>query len=132
MKKIISLALSLVLTGALFAGCGCTNTGKNETTTPTGAPTSAPTTLPTTMPTTAPTTQNTQPSMEESTPTGNGAMEDESTGPESTREAEGRARSITPGSRSNSGANGGSGSSGGMTGGMGGNSGMAGAGGGIG
>ncbi len=95
MKKIFSLAMCLVLTGVLLVGCGCTNTGKNETSTPTGA--TQPTSLPTTIPTTAPATQSTQPSMEETTDTGNGALEDASTGPiESTREAEGRARGVTP------------------------------------
>ena len=61
MKKIIILALTLVLTAALFAGCGCTNTGAGNASTPTGMTETMPT-IATTEPTTRPTTRPTQPS----------------------------------------------------------------------
>lgn len=102
MKRILTIALTLVLTAAMFTGCGCTNTGKGEASTPTSLPTTMPT-MPSTQPSTAPTTQATIPTMEETTPTGNGAMEDETTGvtgstdaTESTSVAEGRARGVMP------------------------------------
>ncbi len=76
MKTFLTLALALVLTAGLLIGCGCTNTGKDETTTPTGM-TTAPTTMPTAAPTTMPTTQ---PATEEPSSTGNGMLEDETTG----------------------------------------------------
>ena len=99
MKKIWTLALTLVLTAALFTGCGCTNSNKGSTTTPTSLPTTMPT-MPPTVPSTAPTTQATIPTMEETTPTGNGMLEDETgTAPgatESTSVAEGRARRAVP------------------------------------
>ena len=98
MKKLLILALTLVLTAAVFTGCGCTNSNKDAMTTPTGMPTTVPT-MPATTPSTAPTTMPTVPSIEETSPTGNGAMEDETTGStgstdttESTSVAEGRAR----------------------------------------
>lgn len=59
MKKLTFLALSLILTTALFTGCGCRNYAMPSTepmTTPTTFPTTAPTTQPTTPPTTRPTT----------------------------------------------------------------------------
>jgi len=108
MKKLCSLVLTLVLTAALFTGCGCTNSNKDSMTTPTGGPTTMPT-IPSTSPSTAPTTQATIPTMEETTPTGNGAMEDETNGStdstgstgstdttESTSVVEGRARRAVP------------------------------------
>ena len=99
MKKICTLVLSLVLTAALFTGCGCTNTRKDSMTTPTIPSTAVPT-LPTTAPSTAPTTVPAVPTLEETTPTSNGAMEDEATGStdatESTSVAEGRARRAVP------------------------------------
>lgn len=110
MKKICILALSLVLTAALFVGCGCTNTEMDDASTPTGMTETMPiatTTPPTTMPTTAPTQPSSQPD------SGNGALEDNPTvTPDSTgasgetaaREetgngggtVEGRARGVVP------------------------------------
>jgi len=96
MKKIWTLALALVLTAALFTGCGCTNSNKGDASTPT----SLPTTMPSTAPSTAPTTQATIPTMEETSPTGNGMLEDEtgtvSDATESTSVVEGRARRAVP------------------------------------
>ena len=64
MKKFCSIALVLVLTVTMLAGCrGTTQTNTSApSTAPTTKPTTAPTSAPTTMPTTAPTTQPTQPS----------------------------------------------------------------------
>jgi len=56
MKKYTILFLALVLTAALFTGCGCRNSQPMNTTAPTTMPTTAPTTAPTTMPATMPTT----------------------------------------------------------------------------
>ena len=99
MKKLWTLALTLVLTAGIFTGCGCTNTNKDSMTTPTAMPTTMPTT-PTPQPATMPTTHPTVPTMEETTPTGNGMLEDDTfgtTGPtESTSVAEGRARRAVP------------------------------------
>lgn len=94
MKKFWTLILTLVLTAALFTGCGCTNTERDDASTPTGMTQPMQTTQ-ATQPSTAPATQATRPSMEETTPTGNGAMEDAPTGStEGTDGAvEGRARS---------------------------------------
>lgn len=64
MKKFYSIALVLVLTVALLAGCRSNPSGSTSastSSTPT-RPSSAATSAPTTMPTTAPTTQATQPS----------------------------------------------------------------------
>lgn len=61
MKKFCSIALVLVLTVALLAGCRSNPTGNTSAPTTT-APTTRATTAPTTRPTTAPTTQATQPS----------------------------------------------------------------------
>ena len=56
MKKLFTIALTLVLTFSL-AACGCeAQKTTPATTAPTKAPTTAPTTTPTTAPTTAPTT----------------------------------------------------------------------------
>ena len=102
MKQIWTLALTLVLTAALFTGCGCTNSNKGNATTPTSLPTTMPTmpTMPSTTPSTAPTTQATIPTMEETSPSGNGMLEDEIGGStnatESTSVAEGRARRAVP------------------------------------
>ena len=77
MKKICILALSIVLTAAMFVGCGCTNSEKDDASTPTGMTETMPTiatTEPTTRPTTAPTQATTQPD------SGNGALEDNATG----------------------------------------------------
>lgn len=78
MKKICCMALTLVLTAALFTGCGCTNRNKGRATTPTELPTTMPT-MPTTEATTVPTTHATTPTHEETTATGNGVLEDETT-----------------------------------------------------
>lgn len=78
MKKYSIFILVLVLTAALFTGCGCTN--RNMNTTPTVLPTNeenwtnAATTAPTTQATTAPTTQPTEPS--QTIDRGNGPLED--------------------------------------------------------
>ena len=64
MKKVFSIALVLVLTVTMLAGCR-SNTPSDtsaSSTAPATKPTTAPTAAPTTMPTTAPTTQPTQPS----------------------------------------------------------------------
>ena len=75
MKKYCILVLALVLTAALFVGCGCTNTTTMETTsTPTSMPTTHATTEPTTEMTTTPTTTATQPS--ETIDNGNGPLPD--------------------------------------------------------
>lgn len=78
MKKICCLALTLVLTAALFTGCGCTNRNMGNATTPTAMPTTMPTIAPTEAPT-VPTTNETRPATEETTDTGNGLLEDETT-----------------------------------------------------
>ena len=79
MKKLFLLALTFVLTAALFTGCGCTNRNKDYETAPTVMPTTLPT-MPTTEATTVPTTRATRPTMEETTGTGNGMLEDNTTG----------------------------------------------------
>lgn len=104
MKKIWILALTLVLTAALFTGCGCTNTKQDDASTPTGMTTPSMTTVPTEAPT-VPTTQATRPTMEETTPTGNGAMEDATGNTTGSTEAtdstlESRVRGAMPGSGS--------------------------------
>lgn len=100
MKKIWTLALTLVLTAALFTGCGCTNTKQDDASTPTGMPTTMPT-MPSTEAITVPTTQPTRPTVVETTPTGNGPMEDETAGTtdstETTGAQERRSRSMMPG-----------------------------------
>ena len=73
MKKICSIALVLVLTVTILAGCRSTKPAETSaptapSTRPTTAPTTAPTTMPTTAPTTAPTTEMTEPSMDELIP----------------------------------------------------------------
>lgn len=77
MKKFTALALILVLTLCLMAGCRRnvpqdTSAPTQTTTAPTTRPTTAPTTQPTTRPTTAPTTQ---PTMEPTTHPTTGATE---------------------------------------------------------
>lgn len=104
MKKYCIFALTLVLTAALFAGCGCTNQNMGNT-----ANTSAPTVLPTTgaasEPTrasseapTVPTTGSVNPSTNATIDNGNGPAE-ESTGNASEGTVEGRARQQNPGIR---------------------------------
>jgi hypothetical protein len=99
MKKLLSLALAIVLTASVFTGCGCTNSNKDSMTTPTAMPTTVPT-MPSTAPATMPTTRPTVPTTEETTATGNGPLEDETTSAtdatESTSVAEGRARRAVP------------------------------------
>ena len=94
MKKYCILALTIVLTAALFTGCGCTNRNSGMTT-PT---TMLPTTEMTTVPTTVPTQPSTEPSgtngTDETQNHGNGPLVDESTIPsESTTETTGQNRS---------------------------------------
>ena len=57
MKKTIAIAMVLVLSLGLMAGCR--SRGNDNTTAPTTRPTTAPTTRPTTAPTTMPTTEPT-------------------------------------------------------------------------
>ena len=97
MKKYLSFIFALVLTAALFTGCGCTGKDAMYTT--------APTTMPTIM-TTTPTTAATQPTTESTRPTvdrGNGPAvdptldtTDNTDGTESTNTAEGNARRMDP------------------------------------
>ena len=80
MKKLVILAMALVLTAALFAACGCTNTGSGNASTPTGMTDPMPT-VATTQPTTRPTIRPTQPSTQtEST----GPMQSDATVPSGT------------------------------------------------
>lgn len=70
MKKYLFFTLTLVLTAAVFTGCGCTSQDAKYTT--------APTTIPTVM-TTTPTTEATQATTAPTAPTadrGNGPLED--------------------------------------------------------
>ena len=101
MKKIWILALTFVLTAAMFTGCGCTNSNKNNASTPTGM-TEPMQTVPPTQATTMPTTQPTRPTITETTPTGNGLMEDSATDSTATSDStestlESRNRSSMPG-----------------------------------
>ncbi len=79
MKKYTSFLLVLVLTFALFTGCGCRNSQPAPTSQPTTVPTTAPTTAPTT-PSSIATTQATEPSMNETIEDGNGPMPTGETG----------------------------------------------------
>lgn len=100
MKKYSILALTLVLTAALFTGCGCRNTKPNT------APTTMPTTMPTTQATTEPTTATTRPT-ETTIPAetnatidnGNGPLEDGTNATENTVTGENRARHNVPNGR---------------------------------
>ncbi|MGM9628386.1 MAG: hypothetical protein ACI3V4_09910 [Faecousia sp.] len=75
MKKYCILALTIVLTAALFTGCGCTNRNAGgATSAPTLMPTTE-TTMPTTEATTVPTTNSTVPSTQETIDNGNGPVE---------------------------------------------------------
>lgn len=95
MKKFSTLALALVLTAALFTGCGCRNNA---------APTTVPTTVPATQPSTAPTHATTVPTTEHTVPAtdatidhGNGPLEDNTAATDTTEDtAEGRARHVVP------------------------------------
>lgn len=73
MKKFCSIALVLVLTVALLAGCR-SNPAADTSAPTTTAPTTRATTAPTTRPTTAPTTQATQPSNDMTGPDMGGMM----------------------------------------------------------
>lgn len=80
MKKLSILAVGLVLTTSLLAGCGCRNYAA-----PTTVPTTYPTTVPTTVPTTAPTTQPTTAATTEPTiDYGNGPLTEATELPEGT------------------------------------------------
>lgn len=101
MKKIGILLLTLVLTAAMFTACGCTRTRQDKATTPTGMTETMPTILPTEA-TTVPITQPTLPTAVETTPTGNGVMEDTTIGTTDATDAaetvpETRARNMLPG-----------------------------------
>lgn len=104
MKKYSIFVLVIVLTAALFTGCGCTNRNMDNTSAPTTLPTTEmtlPTTEATTMPaaepstgmTSAPTENDAAGSTNETVDNGNGPLEDTDT-TEGT--AEGRARQTTP------------------------------------
>lgn len=94
MKQYLSFVLILVLTAALFTGCGCTSQDATYTT--------APTTRPTVM-TTAPTTEATRATTEATVPTadrGNGPLEDTTVTTETTESTlESRARQMLPSER---------------------------------
>ena len=92
MKKLFLLAMTLVLTAAMFTGCGCTNSNKDNTSTPTGMTETMPT-----IATTVPTTQATRPTMEETSGTGNGMLEDETTGASDSTGESGLSRGMMPG-----------------------------------
>lgn len=72
MKKYAIVFLTLVLTAALFTGCGCRNSKPMNTTVPTTMPTTAPTAAPTTE-RTEPTTRATSPA-DETIEDGNGPL----------------------------------------------------------
>ena len=98
MKKCITFASALVLTAALFTGCGCTSQDAKYTT--------VPTTMPTVM-TTTPTTETTRATTESTVPTadrGNGPLEDSTANTTGSTEAtentpENRARQMNPSAR---------------------------------
>ncbi len=93
MKKFVIFLLTLVLTAAIFTGCGCTGP---EVTTPTTLP--ATTTTATTAPTMPSTTQSTTEATTQSTiDRGNGPAEETTTTPTGTEEtAESRTRRMDP------------------------------------
>lgn len=95
MKKYSILAVSLVLTAALFAGCGCTNQDPARNTVPTTMPTTMPTTA-TTEATTAATTEHTAPSTDATIDHGNGPLEETNTTGATESTAAGRSRQSTP------------------------------------
>lgn len=76
MKKYATFVLVLVLTAALFTGCGCTNQEPSRNTTvPTTTPTAA--TIETTRATTAPTTMpSVEPSTNATIDNGNGPLDE--------------------------------------------------------
>lgn len=74
MKKYAILILVVVLTAALFSGCGCTNQDPSRNTVPTTTPTTTAATE-TTQAATVPTTPSTEPSTQPTIDNGNGPME---------------------------------------------------------
>ncbi|MBQ8834699.1 MAG: hypothetical protein IJ001_07230 [Oscillospiraceae bacterium] len=77
MKKISILALTLVLTAAMFTGCGCRNSKPMDT-----VPTTRPATVPTTeatRETTVPTTHATEPYTDATIDNGNGPLSTDNT-----------------------------------------------------
>ena len=99
MKKYSVLALVLVLTAALFVGCGCTNRNMDNTSAPTTMPTTVPTTHATTEPvreeTTLPIIDGTD--NHETIDNGNGPLPDlTGTTEETITEGAGRARQRMP------------------------------------
>ena len=71
MKKYTMLFLVLVLSAAIFTGCGCRNSQPMNTTVPTTMPTTAPTTMPTEN---TSTTVQTAPTIGETIEDGNGPL----------------------------------------------------------
>ncbi|MGM9550519.1 MAG: hypothetical protein ACI3V5_11845 [Faecousia sp.] len=94
MKKYSILVLVLVLTAALFTGCGCTNQDPGRNTVPTTMPTVA--TTETTRATSAPTTERTEPSTEATIDHGNGPLDNNGTNGSTENTVEGRARQNVP------------------------------------
>lgn len=109
MKRYTILLTALVLTAALFTGCGCTNQNMDTTSAPTVLPTNEEvwTNAPTVAPTTRATTEATMPTTGDTTESGmnghgNGALEDAAGATGSSTEATenaaaGRARRMIPG-----------------------------------
>lgn len=86
MKKYCILALTIVLTGTLLMGCGCTNRDMGTNTAPTVLPTNEEV-YPTTRETTRPTTQTTtapSTATNETIDRGNGALDNTTAGTDST------------------------------------------------
>lgn len=76
MKKAAILTLTIVLTAALFAGCGCTNRNAGATSAPTTTPTATKMPTVTTEAATQPTTEHTTvPSTQETVDHGNGPLD---------------------------------------------------------
>lgn len=98
MKKYSILALTLVLTAALFTGCGCRNTKPMETVAPTTMPTTQATTEPTEV-TTRPTETTIPAETNETIDNGNGPLEDGANATENTVTGENRARHNVPNGR---------------------------------
>lgn len=98
MKKYLTFVSAIVLTAALFTGCGCTSQDAQYTT--------APATMPTIV-TTAPTTETTRATTEPTAPTAdrdNGPLENTTMDTTASTEAtdttvEGRARQMMPSGR---------------------------------
>lgn len=75
MKKSFILVSALVLTAALFTGCGCRNSQPAGTTAPTTMPTTATTSEPTTRETTMPTMETSIPTVGPTIEDGNGPLD---------------------------------------------------------